>query len=70
MTLSIKDLINQDEFWAFLFVFGAVLLNWPMLSLAADKQLLFGVPPVLVYINAVWLLLIFFAYLFGRRYPD
>jgi uncharacterized membrane protein len=70
MTLSIKDLLNQDEFWAFLFAFGAVLLNWPILSLAADKQPLFGFLPVLVYISAVWLLLIFFAYLFERRYSD
>ncbi len=70
MTLSVKELFMQDEFWAFLFVLGSALLNWPILSLATDKHPLFGFLPILVYIAAVWLLLIFFAYLFDRGYSD
>lgn len=66
MTLSIKVLLSQDEFWVFLFVLGAALLNWPILSLAADKPLLFGFLPILIYIATVWLLLIFMAYLFDK----
>ena len=70
MKLSIKVLLRQDEFWVFLFVLGAALLNWPMLSLAADKPPLFGFLQILVYIATVWLLLIFLAYLFDRGYSD
>ena len=70
MTLSIKVLLSQNEFWVFLFVLGAALLNWPILSLAADKPSLFGFLPILIYIATVWLLLIFMAYLFDKGDSD
>jgi hypothetical protein len=63
MTLVPKDLLNQDEFWALLFVVGVVLLNWPVLSIAARGVPLLGIPDILVYLTVVWLLIIFFAYL-------
>jgi hypothetical protein len=67
MTLSIKDLLDQKEFWIFLFVLGTALLNWPILSLPAGKIGIFGFPLILIYIFVVWLLIIFFAFLFDRR---
>jgi len=67
MTLSIKDLLDQKEFWIFLFVLGAALLNWPILSLPAGKSGIFGFPTILIYIFVVWLFLIFFTFLFDRR---
>jgi hypothetical protein len=68
MALSRKDLMDQDEFWIFLFFLGAALLNWPVLSLATEGNIL-GLPSILVYINGVWLVLILFAFLFDRRHP-
>jgi hypothetical protein len=67
MTLSIGDLLDQNEFWIFLFLIGTALLNWPILSLASGKAGIFGFPLVLIYIVVVWLLIIFFAFLFDRR---
>jgi hypothetical protein len=70
MTLSIKDLLDQKEFWIFLFVLGAALLNWPLLSLAAEKSGILGFPTILIYIFVVWLFIIFFLFLFDRRGSD
>jgi hypothetical protein len=67
MTLSIGDLLEQNEFWIFLFLIGTAMLNWPILSLASEKTGIFGFPSVLIYIAVVWLLIIFFAFLFDRR---
>jgi hypothetical protein len=63
MTLVPKELLDQDELWALLFVVGVVLLNWPVLSIAARGASLWGIPNILVYLTGVWLLIIFFAYL-------
>jgi uncharacterized membrane protein YhaH (DUF805 family) len=63
MTLVPKDLFGQDGFWALLFAVAVVLLNWPVLSIAADGSPLWGIPRILVYLIVVWLLIIFFAYL-------
>jgi len=70
MTLVPKDLLDQDEFWALLFVVGVVLLNWPVLSIAAHGAPFRGIPDMLVYLTAVWLLIIFFAYLKDWRRSD
>jgi hypothetical protein len=67
MTLSIKDLLDQNEFWGFLFLIGTAMLNWPILSLATGKTGIFGFPSILIYIAIVWLAIIFFAYQFDRR---
>jgi hypothetical protein len=66
MTISRKDLMEQDEFWILLFVLGSVLLNWPILSLVAGGGGTSGRFSILVYIIAVWLMIILFAYLFDR----
>jgi hypothetical protein len=66
MTLVPKDLLNQDGFWALLFAVGIVLLNWPILSIAVDRSPMWGMPRILVYLTAVWLLIILFAYLNDR----
>ena len=69
MELSIRDLLGQKEFWAFLFVLGWLLLNWPMLTLAEGLALM-GVPAILLYITMVWLAIILMLYLFDRRNSD
>jgi hypothetical protein len=66
MTISRKDLMEQDEFWVLLFLLGGVLLNWPILSLVAGGDGTSGSFTTLVYIAAVWLLIILFALLFDR----
>jgi NADH:ubiquinone oxidoreductase subunit 6 (subunit J) len=68
MALSFNDLLRQNEFWAFLFILGGILLNWPMLSLAVESTIL-GVPAILVYLTAIWLLIILILFLFDRGYP-
>jgi len=69
MELSFRDLLSQKEFWAFLFVLGWLLLNWPMLTLAEGLAVM-GVPLILLYITAVWLIIILMLYLFDRRNSD
>jgi len=66
MTISRKDLMEQDEFWVLLFILGSVLLNWPILSLAAGGDETTGRFWILVYIISVWLVIILSAYLFDR----
>ncbi|OPX81347.1 MAG: hypothetical protein A4E50_01040 [Methanosaeta sp. PtaB.Bin087] len=66
MMISRKDLMEQDEFWILLFILGGVLLNWPILSLVSGGGETSGGPSILVYIVAVWLLIISSAYLFDR----
>jgi hypothetical protein len=70
MARSIKELFSQDEFWILLSALGAVLLNWPMLSLAAGHFTLLGIPTILVYITAIWVLLIIILYIFERGNQD
>ena len=62
---SINDLLSQKDFWVFLFILGWMLLNWPLLSLA-DGLILFGIPAILIYVAAVWLMIILLLYLFDR----
>lgn len=69
MTLSFKDLLKQDEFWVLVFVWGAVLLNWPLLALAAGFAAM-GIPAILIYLTAVWTVIILLLYLNDRRNPD
>jgi hypothetical protein len=66
MSLSLKGIFLQNEFWAFLFTIGWVLFNWPMLTLA-QRSTIFGVPAILAYVVAIWILIILIAYLFDRR---
>ena len=63
MTLSLRDLLSQNEFWALVFVLGWVMLNWPMLTLAANATIM-GVPAILAYICAVWLMIILALFVF------
>ena len=57
-----------------LFLFGCVLLNYPILSLVNLEILIFGLPLLYVYIFGVWCLLITLtalATLFrSRKRPD
>ena len=69
MELSFRDLLGQKEFWALLFVLGWMLLNWPLLTLANGFAVM-GVPAVLIYITAVWLIIILMLHLFDRRNSD
>jgi hypothetical protein len=66
MTLSFRALLGQSEFWAFLFIAGWILLNWPMLA-TAEGSVLWGVPKTLIYIGVIWLMIILMLFLFDRR---
>jgi NADH:ubiquinone oxidoreductase subunit 6 (subunit J) len=63
MALSLRDLLSQNEFWVLVFVLGWVSLNWPMLTLAANATVL-GVPAILVYVCAIWLMIILALFIF------
>jgi hypothetical protein len=62
---SFKDLLNQKDFWIFLFVLGWLLLNWPLLALA-DGRVVLNMPAILIYITAIWIIFILLMYLFDR----
>lgn len=62
---SFKDLLNQKDFWIFLFVLGWLLLNWPLLALA-DGRVVLSMPAILIYITAIWIIFILLMYLFDR----
>jgi hypothetical protein len=49
--------------------FGIVLLMPPIVNLFVAKEMFFGVPPVLVYLFAVWLALILGAVLVSLAAP-
>ncbi|NYT02888.1 MAG: hypothetical protein GKC10_09070 [Methanosarcinales archaeon] len=66
MKLSRDGLLEHGEFWLLLFVAGVILLNWPVLAIPGFASGPFGIPWRLVYIVAVWLLMIAFAYFFDR----
>jgi len=63
MALSLRDLLVQNEFWVLVFVLGWISLNWPMLTLAANATIM-GVPAILVYICAIWLMIILALFIF------
>lgn len=65
-----EELLEEGEIWVLLFVLGGVLLNWPLLSLAAGTVRVLGYPLMLVYVLAVWLMIILWAYLFERWSSD
>jgi len=69
MELSFQDLLSQKEFWAFLFVLGWLLFNWPMLTMTEGYAVM-GIPAILLYITAVWVAIILLLYLFDRRNSD
>lgn len=69
MAPSLKELLRQNEFWVFIFVLAAILLNWPMLTLVAGQSIL-GIPATLVYVTVIWLMIIVILYLFDRGYSD
>jgi len=70
MALSPKDLFSQDEFWIFLFFIGAVLFNWPVLSLAVGHMSAAAIPAVLAYITVVWAAIVVILYWFDRGSAD
>jgi hypothetical protein len=65
MATPLHDLLDQKEFWAFLFALGWVLLNWPLIKLA-EGFIVMGMPAILVYIASIWLILVLALYLFDR----
>jgi TRAP-type C4-dicarboxylate transport system permease small subunit len=62
-----RDLLRQNEFWAFLFALGWVLLNWPLITVTANSAVM-GIPAILVYVALIWILIILALYLFDRGY--
>ena len=65
MTLSLRGLISQKEFWIFLFAVAWMLFNWPLIKLA-EGHIWIGTPATLIYVASIWLVIIFALYLFDR----
>jgi TRAP-type C4-dicarboxylate transport system permease small subunit len=65
MAPSFKDLLRQNEFWAFLFILGWVLFNWPLISMTMGRAWL-GIPAILAYVALIWSFFILALYLFDR----
>ena len=65
MTLSLRDLMGQKEFWIFLFAVGWMLLNWPLIKLA-EGHIWMGIPAILIYVASIWIIIILALYLFDR----
>ncbi len=53
-----------------LFLLGCLLLNYPLLDLAAGETVLAGIPLLYVYLFFVWALLIVLMMLVVERGPD
>jgi hypothetical protein len=53
-----------------LFLFGVLLLNYPLVSLFAGPTVVFGVPLLYLYVFAVWVLLIALIALVVERADD
>jgi hypothetical protein len=53
-----------------LFLFGALLLNYPLFSLFAGPAVVFGVPLLYLYVFFVWALLIALVALVVERGSD
>jgi len=66
MASSLRDLLGQKEFLAYLFVVGWLLFNWPLIELGKDYSIM-GMPGILVYVACVWMLLILALFIFERR---
>jgi hypothetical protein len=65
MALLFRDVFCQNEFWAFLFALGWVLLNWPLITIATGSVMM-GIPTIFVYVALIWTLIILALYLFDR----
>jgi hypothetical protein len=52
-----------------LFLLGALLFNFPLLSLFNRQVLVFGIPILYLYIFAAWSLIIFLVLIISRSRP-
>jgi hypothetical protein len=50
-----------------LFVLGAVLLSWPFLTIFNHARAVFGIPLLVLYLFAVWAVMIAAAFWVTRR---
>jgi hypothetical protein len=66
MALSTEDLLTQGEFWAMVLVLAVALLNWPFLQMASGGLSIGGFPFILVYLVAVWVMIIIVLFMFDR----
>ena len=51
-------LLIKNRRQAIVFILGVILLNYPILSLFNVPRFLFGIPVLILYLFAIWLLLI------------
>ena len=67
--------MHNDKAARLIFLFGAaaLLLQFPLVNLAARAELVWGLPPLLTYLFGCWLLIIVLTALVvnqpGRRWP-
>jgi hypothetical protein len=58
---------KRGKLWALLGILIFLLLNYPLLQIFNRDTLLGGIPVLILYLHAVWLLAIAGLYAFGRR---
>ncbi len=58
---------NRQKFWAFLGVLIFILLNWPLLQIFNRDVLLAGIPLLVLFLHAVWILAVVVLYVLGSR---
>ncbi|MCP1674755.1 putative membrane-anchored protein [Natronocella acetinitrilica] len=61
---------RRNERLVALFLVGAVLLNYPLLSLFATDGMVFGLPVLVVYLFVIWAVIIFCTWLVLRPKKD
>jgi hypothetical protein len=58
---------KKRKFWALLGILIFLLLNFPLLQICNRDTLLGGIPVLVLYLHAVWILAIVGLYALGRR---
>ena len=61
---------KKRKLWALMGILIFLLLSYPLLQIFNCDTLVGGVPVLVLYLHAVWILAIAGLYAFGSRLPD
>jgi hypothetical protein len=66
--LSIKILrrLHLKETWVIFFILGIIMMNFPFIHIFFNPRLIFGIPALVFYLYAGWLVSICVIYLFVK----
>ncbi len=62
--------MKNRDFLRVLFVLFSILLNWPILTIVNFPAVAFGIPPLVLYLFALWALIILLLLTSWMRRPD